>query len=175
MAIIDGFPATSFDARDRKWVKDVASASGGLPDTTGASQGDVLTIGSDGPEWDAPSGGGGAQIFTIHINTEVDPDYAVTLETLNEIVSAIYAGKIIAVEGFSVQDVSVFAGAPADGTGYLNIIARSYTIISAEVGIACGIQTLNAYDISPSDYDDPVQMLYSDSVSAETVFGPPGD
>ena len=34
MAIIDGFPATSFDARDRKWVKDVAEASGGLPDTT---------------------------------------------------------------------------------------------------------------------------------------------
>lgn len=29
----------------------------GLPDTTGASVGDVLTIGSDGPEWAAASGG----------------------------------------------------------------------------------------------------------------------
>lgn len=31
----------------------------GLPDSSEASQGDVLTIGSSGPEWDAPSGGGG--------------------------------------------------------------------------------------------------------------------
>lgn len=30
----------------------------GLPDTTGASVGDVLTIGSDGPEWAAAGGGG---------------------------------------------------------------------------------------------------------------------
>lgn len=28
-----------------------------MPSTSGASQGDVLTVGSDGPEWAAPSGG----------------------------------------------------------------------------------------------------------------------
>ena len=30
-----------------------------LPDTTGHNQGDVLTIGANGPDWAAPSGGGG--------------------------------------------------------------------------------------------------------------------
>lgn len=34
-------------------------APSGLPDDTGASQGDVLTIGSSGPEWATPSAGGG--------------------------------------------------------------------------------------------------------------------
>lgn len=36
-----------------------AGVPSGLPDSSEASQGDVLTIGSSGPEWDAPSGGGG--------------------------------------------------------------------------------------------------------------------
>lgn len=34
-------------------------APSGLPDTTGASQGDVLAIGSSGPEWATPAAGGG--------------------------------------------------------------------------------------------------------------------
>ena len=34
-------------------------APSGLPDSTGASQGDVLTIGSSGLEWATPSAGGG--------------------------------------------------------------------------------------------------------------------
>lgn len=33
-----------------------------LPDTTGASRGDVLTIGSSGLEWATPSGGGGLDV-----------------------------------------------------------------------------------------------------------------
>ena len=36
-----------------------AEAPSELPDTTGASQGDVLSIGSSGLEWAPPSGGGG--------------------------------------------------------------------------------------------------------------------
>ena len=74
MAIIDGFPATSFDARDRKWVKEVAEDAAGaaLPDTSEASQGDVLTLGSDGPEWDTPSGGGGGTTFINGTITEYD-------------------------------------------------------------------------------------------------------
>lgn len=36
-----------------------AAAPSELPDTTGASQGDVLSIGSSGLEWATPSGGGG--------------------------------------------------------------------------------------------------------------------
>lgn len=76
-----------------------AEAAGGLPDTTGASQGDVLTVGSSGPEWAAaptelpaslgtagqvltvnsgatgvewatPSSGGGVQITFINKNTD---------------------------------------------------------------------------------------------------------
>lgn len=35
------------------------AAPSGLPDTTGASQGDVLAIGSSGPEWATPAAGGG--------------------------------------------------------------------------------------------------------------------
>ena len=37
-----------------------ADAPSELPDTTGASQGDVLAIGSSGLEWVTPSGGGGS-------------------------------------------------------------------------------------------------------------------
>lgn len=52
----------------------------GLPDSSEASQGDVLTIGSSGPEWDAPSGGGGGTEILylidgggdIYINTKAD-------------------------------------------------------------------------------------------------------
>ena len=51
-------PAT----RKEKMLADIAAGGGGLPDPTGASVGDVLTIGSDGPEWAAPSGGG-AQLY----------------------------------------------------------------------------------------------------------------
>lgn len=35
-------------------------AGSGLPDTTGHNQGDVLEIGANGPEWSAPSSGGGS-------------------------------------------------------------------------------------------------------------------
>lgn len=67
MAIIDGYPATSFDAKDRAWVKEVADNSAGnvLPDATKASTGDVLTLNEDGEAvWTPPSGGGGQLIFT---------------------------------------------------------------------------------------------------------------
>lgn len=41
-------------------------AESGLPDTTGHNQGDVLTIGDNGPDWIAPtSGGGGSDIPEI--------------------------------------------------------------------------------------------------------------
>ncbi|MBR5513678.1 MAG: hypothetical protein IKV85_06800 [Ruminococcus sp.] len=73
MAIIDGYPATSFDAKNRAWVKAVAHNSAGevLPDTTEASAGDVLTLNEDGEAvWTNPSGGGGQFIFT-----EVIPVY----------------------------------------------------------------------------------------------------
>lgn len=39
-----------------------ASATSELPDTTGASQGDVLSIGASGLEWATPSGGGGGSV-----------------------------------------------------------------------------------------------------------------
>ena len=50
-------------------------APSGLPDTTGASQGDVLAIGSSGPEWATPAAGGGfnptlvAQRLGVNKNT----------------------------------------------------------------------------------------------------------
>lgn len=41
-----------------------------LPDTTGSSTGDVLSLGSDGPEWATPAGGGGgAFIDTANLIT----------------------------------------------------------------------------------------------------------
>ena len=36
-----------------------------VPDTTGASQGDVLTVGASGAEWKTPSGGSGLPDYTI--------------------------------------------------------------------------------------------------------------
>lgn len=43
-----------------------------LPDTTGASDGDVLTLDNGEPTWAAPSGGGGGQ--RVQINLGQDPD-----------------------------------------------------------------------------------------------------
>ena len=52
-------------------------APSGLPDTTGASQGDVLTVGDNGPEWATPSAGGGFSptlVATADRNTGVFTD-----------------------------------------------------------------------------------------------------
>ena len=60
MAIIDGYPATSFDKKDREWIK--AVADGILPDATEANAGDVLTVNEDGEaEWKPPSGENGLE------------------------------------------------------------------------------------------------------------------
>lgn len=47
-----------------------AAAPSELPDTTGASQGDVLSIGSSGLEWATPSGGGGSVSMTPVLKSE---------------------------------------------------------------------------------------------------------
>lgn len=38
-------------------IENIDKLGGSLPDPSGASQGDVLTVGASGPEWAAPSGG----------------------------------------------------------------------------------------------------------------------
>lgn len=47
------------ETRDELYMKAIGEAikAGGLPDPSEASEGDVLAIGSDGPEWVSPSGG----------------------------------------------------------------------------------------------------------------------
>lgn len=48
------------ETRDELYMKAIGEAikAGGLPDPSEASEGDVLTVGADGPEWAAPAGGG---------------------------------------------------------------------------------------------------------------------
>ena len=59
------------------------SVTNPVPDTTGASQGDVLSVGSSGLEWVAPGGGGGSNIFVA--------EYGVT--SIADVRAAIKAGK----------------------------------------------------------------------------------
>ena len=57
-AIVSGDSSAMGDPRDREeeFVKAIADKET-LPDYSEASEGDVLQIGTDGPEWAAPSGG----------------------------------------------------------------------------------------------------------------------
>lgn len=59
------------------------SVTNPVPDTTGASQGDVLSVGSTGLEWVAPGGGGGSNVFVA--------EYGVT--SFTDVIAAIKAGK----------------------------------------------------------------------------------
>jgi len=49
-------------------------AGSGLPDTTGHNQGDVLAIGANGPDWSAPSGGGGSGMTMGQTTTIAESD-----------------------------------------------------------------------------------------------------
>ena len=59
------------------------SVTNPVPDTTGASTGDVLSVGSTGLEWVAPGGGGGSNVFVA--------EYGVT--SFTDVIAAIKAGK----------------------------------------------------------------------------------
>lgn len=67
----------------------------GLPDSSEASQGDVLTIGSSGPEWDAPSGGGGGGVFEFTLTKSGST--VTKSKTDTEIAAAIDAGDTIII------------------------------------------------------------------------------
>lgn len=118
MAIIDGYPATSFDAKDRTWVKAVADNSAGevLPDTTEASAGDVLTLNEDGEaEW-KPSGGSSSDIFIINVTPSYSQEEEATIltwdKTAEEIESAYNENKILMLK--STQQI-YFYGEPSGG------------------------------------------------------------
>jgi hypothetical protein len=59
-----------------------------VPDTTGATAGNVLTIGQNGPEWAAPSGGG---VYLAAANDMASPDQAL----YSDVLAAYNAGKMI--------------------------------------------------------------------------------
>lgn len=88
-------PAT----RKEKLLAEIAAGGGGLPDPTGASVGDVLTIGSDGPEWAAPAGGGGLVVGGTWSVVDGAP-YLTLNKTALELRTAVYAGisPILVVE-----------------------------------------------------------------------------
>lgn len=101
MAIIDGYPATSFDKKDREWVKAVADETAGevLPDTTEASAGDVLTVGEDGDaEWATPSGGGGGLLVTFTITVVDGVTYWTADASWNDVKNALNAGGSVTVK-----------------------------------------------------------------------------
>lgn len=78
-----------------------AEAPSGLPDTTGASQGDVLSIGSTGPEWAAPSGGSSnVEIITLSSSA------AAALDTFAAAVHTAYAaGKVVVAKLVNVDSI----------------------------------------------------------------------
>lgn len=80
-------------------IQGLLSEIEGLPDTTGATAGDVLTIGSDGPEWAAPAGGGGLVVGGTWSVVDGAP-YLTLNKTALELRTAVYAGisPILVVE-----------------------------------------------------------------------------
>ena len=59
----------------------------GLPDSSEASQGDVLTIGSSGPEWDTPSGGGGGGPQVLYMFMDGFPTFNTKADGTGDVVT----------------------------------------------------------------------------------------
>lgn len=57
----------------------IVEGGGLVPSTQGASSGDVLTVGQNGPEWAAPGGGGGGGVPDVANPLYIDSDDAVAL------------------------------------------------------------------------------------------------
>lgn len=68
-----------------------------IPDTAGASQGDVLTVGASGTEWATPSGGGGKTIEVID-TTEKFWDAILNAEIGDEIISRAGSGTNFSIK-----------------------------------------------------------------------------
>ena len=94
----------------------------GLPDSSEASQGDVLTIGSSGPEWDAPSGG--ALVLT-RTNTG-----AVTGATAAEIRAAAAAGTPLYIRWGNALYPAVYTYDEEEN----NIVESNFTIMTQNPG-----------------------------------------
>lgn len=76
----------------------------GLPDTTGAQEGDVLAIGSDGPEW--AEAGGESNVYIVGGTFYDDGVTPSTLnKTISEISAALADGKCVIVQQ-SVYDAT---------------------------------------------------------------------
>ena len=121
MAIPDGKPATDFNAMNREWVKAIAkeaASSGGLPEVSGADNGDVLTVVSG--EWakaapvtelPAVTGSDNGDVLTVvegawakaslpaspitYVSVDWVEDTGTMSKTWQEIYNDISAGKIV--------------------------------------------------------------------------------
>ena len=83
----------------------IVEGGGLVPSTQGASSGDVLTVGQDGPEWATPGGGGGG-VPDVTNPLYIDTDDAVALRF----------GSGLRLEGISEDDTLAVA---LSGTGGL--------------------------------------------------------
>lgn len=98
MAVKNGKPATSFNAQNRKWVRDVAGESGGgggsgLPAVTEADNGKILGVVNGA--WGAmDAGGGGSSDFsTAEVTVTVNGANPITIYvpcTLYDEMSGVY-------------------------------------------------------------------------------------
>lgn len=122
----------------------------GLPDSSEASQGDVLTIGSSGPEWDAPSGGGGGPQILYFMpdapygfNTEAG--FSGDTVTIANAITALLANPT----AYCFADPSQqYAPAFAYVTQYGITVTLSYVSSSALVGEVANFDALDPYSSS---------------------------
>lgn len=73
-----------------------------MPGASGASQGDVLTVGANGPEWAAPSGGGSSNVEIIPLpsNSPADLDlFAIMVH------DAYAAGKVVVAKLVNADNI----------------------------------------------------------------------
>ena len=111
------------------------SVTNPVPDTTGASQGDVLSVGSSGLEWVTPGGGGGSDIFLATYGTT----------TFSEISSASEGGKAVFLYnagGFGLQGYIL----PLCGCFRSNDPASSYAYF-ANISRNTPSYSLNVYGV----------------------------
>ena len=144
-----------YDEGNNTWHEDESGGGGsGLPDYSEASEGDVLSIDSNGdPAWAAPSGGGGGDsIYTVVISIIYSPDTGEMTASVTKGDFATAIQKIFAFEPIYVWvcESDFLAGLDTVGTGNIESFKNSYI----ELSVLNGAHSL-IWDANGIEFEGP--------------------